>query len=373
MQEDAPKKNTVSSVFVMSSIWYLLCLCPNSNHNSNYALHIIIFLRRRKRLGKFVPTKCQNTELLNSNYDHIQSKATEIAKKNFTSIPTKFYPQVNDLSDEEKEQLRDYEKIIEDNEEGFFKVAMALCRINKLRLYRGTHRRFYDYVAERWGHGKTWAYQKINEAEMLGKITVTLGTTPRIENSSALAILAGLSDADMANVILRATDLENGGMLSAKNLRIAKGRCEKEGVISKPRKPEYTRKPKKVINKDWRVQKWVGNLTKMRPYLTEKNTNLQFRKRIRADLNSFICHLSMIDNEMILGSKTSSQETLSTPELVEDALTKVREGIEIVKSNIINFLKANPTVEQITKLKTCLRELSNYYKSNIAAQQDCAN
>lgn len=68
--------------------------------------------------------------------------------------------------------LAELEQVIEQGKDAFIRVGVALLDIRDRRLYREAgYSRFEDYCRERWGFGRTQAYELIDAAEVTRAIT----------------------------------------------------------------------------------------------------------------------------------------------------------------------------------------------------------
>lgn len=72
----------------------------------------------------------------------------------------------------EEQQLAADEAVIERGQQTFIEVGIALTDIRDNRLYRKTHRRFEDYITDRWPHigGRRRAYLLIDAAAVVANV-----------------------------------------------------------------------------------------------------------------------------------------------------------------------------------------------------------
>ena len=98
-----------------------------------------------------------------------------------------------ELATTEKERLTELEDVVERGIEVFCEVGMALAEIRDSKLYRETHRRFGDYVRERWGFSARRARQLVRAAEV--------GTTVPITNEAQARAFGPTRDPDLIREI----------------------------------------------------------------------------------------------------------------------------------------------------------------------------
>lgn len=75
-----------------------------------------------------------------------------------------------EISIYEKEQLNEYEKIIEHGLTTFVDVGLALLSIRDKKLYRETYNTFEEYCRERWGLARRQAYLLIDAASAIENV-----------------------------------------------------------------------------------------------------------------------------------------------------------------------------------------------------------
>ena len=81
------------------------------------------------------------------------------------------------LSTTERQRLEVCERTIERTLGSFLEAGTALAEIKESRLYRATHPTFAEYVRERWGMGKSRAYQLIGASEVVGEMSTMVDVT----------------------------------------------------------------------------------------------------------------------------------------------------------------------------------------------------
>jgi hypothetical protein len=79
----------------------------------------------------------------------------------------------------ETARLRECESVIEKGVATFMDVGRALAEIRDKKLYRDSHKVFEDYVKERWGHGRAWAYQLIGASAAAQNVTDRIHSNPK--------------------------------------------------------------------------------------------------------------------------------------------------------------------------------------------------
>jgi hypothetical protein len=79
------------------------------------------------------------------------------------------------LSRNELKDLKRCETMIHNSIKSFMDCGTALREIKEKKLYLQSHETFEDYIHERWGHSRSWAYQliQVNEcAQELPKVKI---------------------------------------------------------------------------------------------------------------------------------------------------------------------------------------------------------
>lgn len=138
-----------------------------------------------------------------------------------TSLPTTTdHPPL--LSPAEADQLAHDEAIINEGQVTFLKVGMALARIRDQRLYRAEYDTFEAYVDDRWGFGRTRAYQLIEAGTVADAITrvSTSGGHSEVPNERVareLAAVARRDGIDHAALVLE--QAEQRGAVTARGVR----------------------------------------------------------------------------------------------------------------------------------------------------------
>ena len=120
------------------------------------------------------------------------------------------------LSVNEKHDLRRNELVIEDGIKSFVKVGQALFTIKEQLLYRENYDTFDDYVKDRWGMGRQYAYRLIRGSEVAERF-------PELTTEAEARELNKVPYTEQSNVMRRAkqsADIE-GRKLSAKHIRMA--------------------------------------------------------------------------------------------------------------------------------------------------------
>jgi len=70
----------------------------------------------------------------------------------------------------EQQKLEALEEVISDNLVAFYQVGKALSEIRDSKLYRQTHQTFEDYVADRWGMSRDYAYKLVTASEVVDNV-----------------------------------------------------------------------------------------------------------------------------------------------------------------------------------------------------------
>lgn len=98
------------------------------------------------------------------------------------------------LTGVEATDLHDLEGAIEKGLAGFVEVGRALEGIRDRRLYREKFASFEEYLRDRWGMSRSYAYRQIDAAEIAGTVS-PIGDTSAPATESVARELAPLKDA----------------------------------------------------------------------------------------------------------------------------------------------------------------------------------
>jgi hypothetical protein len=115
------------------------------------------------------------------------------------------------LDNFERVELRVAESVIEEGLKTFVDVGQALADIRDGRLYRADHATFEDYCSDRWGIGKSRAYQLINAAAT----TSTIVDAPVPANEGQARALIGLDPEQAAETMRTAHEATDGNLTAA--------------------------------------------------------------------------------------------------------------------------------------------------------------
>jgi protein gp37 len=95
----------------------------------------------------------------------------------------------------------------------FVEVGRALVAIRDGRLYRGTHATFEEYCRQRWDFDRTRAYQLIDAAGVVDRVSTIVDTPPATESQARP--LARLPVAEQPAAWARAVDTAPNGRVTA--------------------------------------------------------------------------------------------------------------------------------------------------------------
>jgi hypothetical protein len=140
------------------------------------------------------------------------------------------------LSDDEARELVDNEAIIERSFATFMEVGAALQNIRHKRLYRGTHRKWEDYLTERWNMTGRRALQYVEAYDTVEAIQRETGTVVPVSNERQARELAKIVKEDGPEAAAQAyqTAAEaTGGKSTAKIIRQAAKAEETECLTPK--------------------------------------------------------------------------------------------------------------------------------------------
>ena len=128
-----------------------------------------------------------------------------------------------DWTELDEQELAAEEAKVESGLLGLYESVRALMRINKRRLYRKTHRKFDDYVVQRWGMDSSRYYQLefwVETKGLLEEVSTSDSENPYARKDFDLSLLPsneyqtrplmGVEEADRFRAWQRAIDLNNG-------------------------------------------------------------------------------------------------------------------------------------------------------------------
>lgn len=107
------------------------------------------------------------------------------------------------------QQLEACEAVIERGMTTFIEVGNALLRIRDERLYRQEYRDFETYCQARWALSRSRAYQLMDAADVVERVS-TIVDTPAPANEGQARALIGLPTETAAQVMQEAHDITDG-------------------------------------------------------------------------------------------------------------------------------------------------------------------
>jgi hypothetical protein len=119
------------------------------------------------------------------------------------------------LSDTEKENFEECEKMLGLGARTFSEVGAALLRIREGRLFRATHSTFQSYCRERWGISRSYAWRVIGAAERLRLLSSSEASSKPTKESQIRPFLK-LEPDDFPRIWQLATKRAKGGKVTAK-------------------------------------------------------------------------------------------------------------------------------------------------------------
>jgi hypothetical protein len=120
-----------------------------------------------------------------------------------------------ELTNDEAQELRKCEKVIETGWDTFVQVGLALSRIRDARLYRATCGTFQEYCRQKWHYGHSKAYYLISAAQIVTHLS-TIVDIPKPTHESQVRPLIGLPEEKVAKVWKQAATEANGHGITAK-------------------------------------------------------------------------------------------------------------------------------------------------------------
>jgi len=117
------------------------------------------------------------------------------------------------LSDEEKHELQENERIIAHGWQSFVEVGKALARIRDGRLYRQEFKTFDNYCHLKWQYGRHYANHLIAAAEIVTQLVTIVTTAP--QNESQVRPLIGLPREAVVDTWKKAEIEAQGGTITA--------------------------------------------------------------------------------------------------------------------------------------------------------------
>lgn len=104
------------------------------------------------------------------------------------------------LAPEEQTRLEHLELLIDGGMQSFVVVGRALAAVRDGRLYRGTHRTFESYVADRWGWTRATAYDYIAASDVQENVRPVV-QLPTLRHARMLSAFSSEQQREMAPVI----------------------------------------------------------------------------------------------------------------------------------------------------------------------------
>ena len=140
------------------------------------------------------------------------------------------------LSLEERQELKECEKIIRRGWDTFLDVGKALAKIQRDRLYRADFKTFELYCTDKWQYKKSQAYRLIGAAEVVEHLSPIGDKLPL--NESQVRPLLGLEPEQQIEAWKAALEKSGKGTVTAKIVResAAQFQAPKEKTTAKASK-----------------------------------------------------------------------------------------------------------------------------------------
>jgi hypothetical protein len=138
----------------------------------------------------------------------------------------------------ERTRLRLCESVIEGGLAAFLEVGAALAEVKGSRLYRETHGTFADYCRDRWGMGKSRAYQLIDASAIVGEMSTTVD---KPESEWPVRPLKKLPPEERAGAWEEAVEVAGGQPTQAQVEQVVESRLpppETSTAVDKPEPPD---------------------------------------------------------------------------------------------------------------------------------------
>lgn len=144
------------------------------------------------------------------------------------------------------QSLAQYEKIIEQGVDVFFRVGVALAAIRDEKLYRINHKTFEAYCRERWGFERAHAYRLIESSKVLENLSPIGDKIQLPKNESHLREIAKVPPERQAEIVTKVAEKasEEGRKPTAKDYKAAADEVVYEDVESDEQveeKPQLSR------------------------------------------------------------------------------------------------------------------------------------
>jgi hypothetical protein len=138
-----------------------------------------------------------------------------------------------ELTTTESQTLSDCERIINRGLIGFAELGRALIKVRDGKLFRATHETFLDYCSDRWGIGKSRAYQLIEASGVVDSMPPERSTI--VDSESKARELAKVPAEKRSQVVEVAAA---AGPVTAKSIREAAAQ-----VVEPPPAPKLEPEP----------------------------------------------------------------------------------------------------------------------------------
>ncbi len=186
-------------------------------------------------------------------------------------------PQVVAVTPEELVRLQHLEGVVARGLSAFVEVGNALREIRDSKLYRETHPSFEDYVGERWGISRTYAYDLIGSSQVVERLSAIADVPPPSNEAQAreLVPLLRRKDPELIPAVWRSLHEEHGADITARVVKVSVARIK--GGAPAPLAGEYH--PRRTVRRD-----------SLAPH---KPTNIQSAAKIVADVHNWIAGLEL--------------------------------------------------------------------------------
>ena len=187
----------------------------------------------------YIPTAAERRAMREKAMDRVEgSPSLPVRDTPFTDEPL---TQLEALPTDEQAELLGHESVIDKGMDAYLAVGQALLAIQQKKLYRATHRRFQDYVKDRFAISQSNSYRLMEQSETFLRLEEVIQeagvatTLPLPTVAKHLAVLTQLPEAQRALVWQKAVEeaARTGKPITNKTIRQQADQLnEVEGAIA---------------------------------------------------------------------------------------------------------------------------------------------
>lgn len=180
------------------------------------------------------------------------------------------------------------ERAITAHKDGFIKAGLALEEIRDKKLYRVKYGTFEDYCLKKWGFGRSYGYQLIEDA----KVAVEMSTIVDIPSAGAAKALAKVLPEQREGVVFAAQAARGSNKVTAASITKAATAAKPDIELDRTGLPV----PHKALpfwNRRYEVQSLLTKVSQIKSALShaQQNKDLLF---IEVNFSSAIAYLENV-------------------------------------------------------------------------------